>query len=68
MLDSIQIEDPIIDLIVKNGLGLDAQVTIKELELANNNTSYTLAHPILNQPLNISRALGARLIMISLTR
>ena len=33
--DSIQIEDPIIDLIIKNGLGLDAQVTIKELELAN---------------------------------
>lgn len=55
--DSIQIEDPIIDLIIKNGLGLDAQVTIKELELANNNTSYNLTHPIVNHPLNISRAL-----------
>ena len=56
-VDSIYIEDPEIGLNIKNGLGLDAQVTIKELALSNNNTTLSLTHPIINQTINISRAL-----------
>ena len=54
--NKVTLLDPELNLIIKNGIGMDAQFYLNEMELNKaNNTSY-LTHNIINQPININRA------------
>ena len=54
--NKVTLLDPELNLIIKNGIGMDAQFYLNEMELNKaNNTSY-LIHTIINQPININRA------------
>lgn len=55
--DNVSIENPQLELILKNGLGLDAQISINEVEFLKNESSYFLQHPTIGEAINITRAL-----------
>lgn len=55
--DNIAIEDPEIELILKNGLGIDGQIVIDEIEFEKNQSSLYMQHDLIGQNFNISRAL-----------
>ena len=53
---NIQLYQPELDIIIKNGIGMDAQLTINEIEFQRNQTSKLLSHQSIGQSVNISRA------------
>ena len=55
--DNISVENPEIQLIINNGLGLDAQIVLEEIAFKKNQNTTFLEHPIIDQSINISRAL-----------
>jgi hypothetical protein len=54
---NLQIENPQIELLLKNGLGIDAQISTNELSFEKNESAHYLEHSIINTPININRAL-----------
>lgn len=53
---SVEIYQPEIELIIKNGVGMDAQLTINDMEFNRNQDSKNLSHYTIGQCINISRA------------
>ena len=53
---NIQLYQPELEIIIKNGIGMDAQLTINEIEFQRNQTSKLLSHQSIGQSVNISRA------------
>ena len=54
--NNIQLYQPELEIIIKNGIGMDAQLTINEIEFQRNQTSKILSHNSIGQSVNISRA------------
>ena len=55
--DNLTIENPEIELIINNGIGIDAELLLHQLSFLKNEISYDLEHPIINESVNISRAI-----------
>ena len=55
--NNIIMEDPELKLMLNNGVGMDAQITINEVIFKKNQNSVLLQHPFIGQSINISRAL-----------
>ena len=55
--NSISIENPELDIVINNGIGVDAQITINEVLFKKDQSSFSLQHPIIGQSINLSRAL-----------
>ncbi len=54
--NDIQLYQPELEIIIKNGVGMDAQLTINEIEFQRNQSSRLLSHNSIGQSVNISRA------------
>ncbi len=54
--NNIQLYQPELEIIIKNGVGMDAQLTINEIEFQRNQSSRLLSHNSIGQSVNISRA------------
>ena len=54
--NNIQLYQPELEIIIKNGVGMDAQLTINEIEFQRNQSSKLLSHNSIGQSVNISRA------------
>ncbi len=56
--ENLTLENPQIDLIINNGIGMDAKLTIDELSFSKNGILYDLEHQIINESINIEGAIG----------
>ena len=54
--NNIQLYQPELEIIIKNGVGMDAQLSINEIEFQRNQSSKLLSHNSIGQSVNISRA------------
>ena len=54
--NSITIEDPELNVIIENGVGVDAKIKINEVLFKKDQSSFSLQHPIIGQNINLSRA------------
>ena len=55
--NNLAVENPEIELLIKNGIGIDAELLTNELSFLKNENLYNLEHEIINNPINISRAI-----------
>ncbi len=54
---NINIGPPQLSLNIINGVGVDAQLKLKEISFSKNNNQLSMSHPIINNTININRAL-----------
>jgi hypothetical protein len=54
---NISIGPPKLNLNISNGVGVDAQLKLKEITFSKNNNQLNITHPIINNTININRAL-----------
>ncbi|MBM78947.1 MAG: hypothetical protein CL846_10745 [Crocinitomicaceae bacterium] len=54
---NINIGPPSLSLNIINGVGVDAQLKIKEITFSKNNDQVSIVHPMINNTININRAL-----------
>ena len=54
---NISIGPPNLSLNISNGVGVDAQLKLKEITFSKNNNQVNITHPIINNTININRAL-----------
>ena len=52
----IQLYQPELEIMIKNGVGMDAQLVLNEIEFQRNQVSELLSHNSIGQSINISRA------------
>ena len=55
--DNLTIENPQIELIINNGIGIEAELSINQLSFLKNGILYNLDHQITNESVNITRAI-----------
>jgi hypothetical protein len=55
--NNINIGPPYLNLKIINGVGVDAQLKLKEITFSKNNNQLNVTHPIINNTININRAL-----------
>ena len=55
--NNFEINNPEFELIIKNGIGIDAQLKLNEVKFNKNNINQSLNHSSINQNININRAL-----------
>ena len=55
--NNFELNDPKFELIIKNGIGIDAQLKLNEIGFNKKNINQSLNHSSINQNININRAL-----------
>lgn len=55
--NNFELNDPKFELIIKNGIGIDAQLKLNDIGFNKNNINQSLNHSSINQNININRAL-----------